>query len=50
LNQLHDLQKLKTIAISERNYTKLKSLGKMGMSFDEVLSTVLQQVKEENTK
>lgn len=48
MNQLNDLQKLKTIVISEANYQKLKRLGSMGDSFDSVLSKVLQQVKEED--
>lgn len=44
MNQLNDLQKLKTIVISEENYQKLKSMGSMGDSFDQVLSRVLQGV------
>lgn len=47
MNQLHELQKLKTIVLSEENYQKLKRLGTMGESFNDVLSRVLQQVKEE---
>jgi predicted CopG family antitoxin len=33
--------KLKHVAISETNYEKLKSLGKMGDSFDKVLGELL---------
>jgi hypothetical protein len=44
MNQLHELHKLKTIVLSEQNQ-KLKSFGKMGESFDEVLGRVLEQVK-----
>lgn len=45
MNQLHELHKPKTIVLSEQNYQKLKSFGKMGESFDEVLGRVLEQVK-----
>ena len=47
MNQLNDLQKVKTIVISETNYKKLKGLGTMGDSFDSVLGRVLEQVTGE---
>lgn len=47
MNQLNDLQKVKTIVISERNYNTLKSLGSFGQSFDDVITNVLQQIKEQ---
>jgi predicted CopG family antitoxin len=37
-----DYIRLKHIAISEKNYLKLKNLGKMGDSFDDVLTVVLR--------
>jgi predicted CopG family antitoxin len=46
MNQLNELQKLKTIVISEENYQKLKRMGSMGQSFNDVLGRVLQQIKE----
>ena len=48
MNQLNELHKLKTIVLSEENYQKLKSLGNMGESFNDVLDRVLEQVKEAN--
>lgn len=46
MNQLNELQhnnKLKTIVLSEENYQKLKSLGSMGESFNDVLSRILKE-------
>jgi len=44
-NQLHESNRT-TITLSKQNYEKLKSLGCIGESFDEVLGRVLEQVKE----
>jgi len=46
MQQIHDIQKLKTIAISEQNYQKLKSLGEFGDSYNDILSRLLEQKKE----
>lgn len=45
MQQLQESHKLKTIAITEQNYQKLKSLGSMGDSFDSVISKLLEQEK-----
>lgn len=47
MNQLNDLQKSKTIVISEENYDKLKRLGYTGESFNTVLTRLLANVKED---
>jgi predicted CopG family antitoxin len=44
-NQLHESNRT-TITLSKETYEKLKSLGSMGESFDDVLGRVLGQVKE----
>lgn len=46
MNQIQEHNKLKTIVLSEENYEKLKRMGSMGQSFNDVLSKLLQ--KEEN--
>ena len=43
MNQLNELQKLKTIVISEANYDKLKRQGSMGESFNDVLTRILDK-------
>ncbi len=43
MNQLNELQRLKTIVISEENYNKLKRFGNMGESFNDVLSRILEK-------
>ena len=49
MNQIHDLQhsKLKTIVLSQENYNKLKRLGYTSESFNDVVSRLLQNVKED---
>jgi len=49
MQQIHDIHKLKTIAISEQPYQKLKQCGKFQESFDDVLSRILEQ-KEGNRR
>jgi len=39
-----------SISLSKENYEKLKKLGTFGESFDDVVSKLLEQVKEENRK
>jgi predicted CopG family antitoxin len=46
MKQLNETQKVKTIVISENTYLKLNGLGSMGMSFDDVIIGILEQVKE----
>ena len=47
MNQdLQGLQKLKTIAVSEQNYEKLRRLGYTADSFNTVISRLLEQVKK----
>jgi predicted CopG family antitoxin len=46
-NQLHESNRT-TITLSKENYEKLKKLGSFGESFDDVLSRILQQVKEKH--
>ena len=41
MNQMQELHKLKTIAISEENYNKLKRLGYTGDSFNLVIGRLL---------
>jgi predicted CopG family antitoxin len=41
--------KLRNIAISEDNYQKLKTLGKTGDSFNDVLSKVLSKTDVQQT-
>jgi predicted CopG family antitoxin len=36
----------KTIGISETNYERLRRLGEKGTTFDEIITMVLNQVKE----
>lgn len=43
------LLKLKQIAISEENYILLKSLGKAGDSFNDVVSGMLKILKQQQT-
>jgi len=53
MNQINDLQhnnKLKTIVLSEENYDKLKRLGSLGESFNDVLSRLLEMETGQNTK
>jgi predicted CopG family antitoxin len=45
---MDNLHKLTSISLSKENYEKLKRLGFAGESFNDILSRVLQQVKEEN--
>lgn len=40
--------RLKTIAISQGNYEKLRTFGKMGMSFDDVISELITKVCNTN--
>ncbi|MGI0022944.1 MAG: antitoxin VapB family protein [Nitrososphaeraceae archaeon] len=47
MNQLNELHKLKTIVLSEENYQKLKNMGSMGESFNDVLSRVLGHIEVE---
>lgn len=42
--------KLKTIAISENNYSALKSLGKAGDSFNDVISKLLLDYSDKEIK
>jgi len=44
MNQINDLHEPKTIVLSRENYDKLKALGSMGDSFDQVISKVLTYV------
>ena len=37
-----------SISLSKENYEKLKKLGTFGESFDDVVSKLLEQVKEEH--
>jgi predicted CopG family antitoxin len=41
--------KLKQIAISEENYILLKSLGKAGDSFNDVVTKILKLIKQQQT-
>jgi predicted CopG family antitoxin len=43
MNQVNELQRLKTIVISEENYNKLKRFGSMGESFNDILSRILEK-------
>ncbi|HZC48331.1 MAG TPA: hypothetical protein VE244_04630 [Nitrososphaeraceae archaeon] len=43
------LLKLKQIAISEENYILLKSLGKAGDSFNDVVTGMLKILKQQQT-
>ncbi len=43
------MSKLKQIALSEENYRTLKSLGKAGDSFNDVVSEMLKIVKKQRT-
>ncbi len=43
MNQIQEHNKLKTIVLSEENYEKLKRMGSMGESFNDVLSKLLQK-------
>ena len=45
-NQLHESSRT-TIILSKQNYERLKKLGSFVESFDDVLSRVLQQLKED---
>ncbi len=36
----------KTIGISEKNYETLRRLGEKGTTFDEIITMVLNQVRE----
>ena len=46
MNEIKNMKKNKHVVISETNYFKLKSLGKMGDSFDKVLGDLLLQNEE----
>jgi predicted CopG family antitoxin len=46
MNQLNEIHKVKTVVMSEQTYNKIKQYGKMGDSFDDVISRLLDQVKE----
>jgi predicted CopG family antitoxin len=48
MNKLENLHKLTSISLSKENYDKLKRLGYTGESFNDVLSRVLENVKEES--
>jgi predicted CopG family antitoxin len=50
MNQLQEHNKLKTIVLSEENYAKLKALGAMGDSFDDVITKVLTYAPKANVK
>ena len=41
MQQLHLIMRLKTIAISQGNYEKLRNFGKTGMSFNDVISELI---------
>ncbi len=43
------MRKLKQIAISDENYLTLKSLGKAGDSFNDVVSDMLKILKKQQT-
>jgi hypothetical protein len=38
----------KTIGVSETNYEKLRKLGEKGTTFDQIITMVLNQVKEDS--
>lgn len=42
-------KKLRQIAIDEENYEKLKSLGRTGESFNDVLNVLLRNTTSKNT-
>jgi predicted CopG family antitoxin len=46
MNQLHEHSKLRTIVLSDINYQKLKQMGSMEESFNDVLS----KLPKEETK
>ena len=46
MNKLQDLDKLRTIAVSKENYDKLKRLGYTADSFNDVLTRLLADAKE----
>ncbi len=48
-NRTKEKKNLKQIAISEKNYNHLKSLGKAGDSFNDVLTTILQDIPKNFT-
>ena len=48
MNQVNELQKLKTIVLSQENYDKLKRLGYTSESFNTVVGRLLENVKESN--
>jgi hypothetical protein len=52
MNEIKNIKKQQTkhVVISETNYLKLKSLGKMGDSFDKVLGDLLLRNDKENKK
>jgi predicted CopG family antitoxin len=50
MNELNNLQhsnKLRTIVISQQNYVKLKRLGYTSASFNDVVSRLLENVKND---
>ncbi|HEY7227449.1 MAG TPA: hypothetical protein VH481_04925 [Nitrososphaeraceae archaeon] len=47
MNKLQELDRLRTIAVSKENYDKLKRLGYTADSFNDVLTRLLVDVKED---
>jgi predicted CopG family antitoxin len=47
LNNLQHISNLRTIVISQQNYDKLKTLGYTSKSFNDVVSRLLEQVKDD---
>ena len=42
------MNRLTTITIRKNNYERLRNLGKTGESFNDVLTRILDQIKEDN--
>jgi predicted CopG family antitoxin len=50
MNKLQELDRLRTIAVSKENYDKFKRLGYTADSFNDVLTRLLADVKEDSRK
>ena len=48
MQNLQELKKLKTIALSKENYNKLRELGFAGESFNDVVGHLLEKVENSN--
>jgi hypothetical protein len=46
MNQLKDLQKVKTIVISEQNWKKIQSLGLLGETYNDVITRIFNGNKK----